>query len=112
MPGVHLPPGAVPVPGSQVNASALPVGYPREVWTEQGGMVLGVDAEQGGCFNSTAVLTQQTAAEVTVRLTQGSIGAQAKACPMYLTYKPVTVHLAAPLGQRTVVLQLLKGPTR
>ncbi|HVV23910.1 MAG TPA: hypothetical protein VHF06_31040 [Pseudonocardiaceae bacterium] len=106
MPGVHLPAGAVPVPGGQVDAHALPASFSREVWTEKGGTVLGFYGEDGGCFTSSAAVTSQTAQEVVVRLVQQEPGTGPRACPMYLRYKPMSVTLADPLGSRTVVLRL------
>jgi hypothetical protein len=105
-PGVHLPTGAVPVPGTQVDASSVPASFPREVWTVHDGTSLGFDSEQGGCFSATASVTQQTAQQVVVRFVQQDAGTAAHACPMYVTYKPTYVSLATPLGRRTVVLQM------
>jgi hypothetical protein len=102
----HLPPDAVPVPANQVDASTLPSRFSNQVWSEDGGTVLGLVGEQGGCQNTTATLVSQTATDVTIRLAAISTGGSGtRACPMYLTYKPMTVALAAPLGRRTVVLR-------
>jgi hypothetical protein len=100
----HLPPGAVPVPGNRVDAHALPSSFPRQVWTEKGGTVLGLLGEEGGCFTAKAVVDEQTGSRVTVRLIQHRPGPGPQACPMFLRYKPLTVTLAAPLGQREVRL--------
>jgi hypothetical protein len=107
MPGVHLPPGAVPVPGRQVDAHALPGSFPREVWTEQGGTVVGFYGVEGGCFTSGASMVAQTGTEVTIRLIQQKPGTGETMCPLYVGYKPMSVTLAAPLGTRTVVFQML-----
>ncbi|HEX5405352.1 MAG TPA: hypothetical protein VFX16_24005 [Pseudonocardiaceae bacterium] len=104
IPGVHLPSGAVQVPGAQVDAHALPSSFPREVWTEHGGTVLGFEGEDGGCFTSRATVDQQTDQQVTVRLIQQEGGTGEHACPQFLRYKPMSVNLAKPLGDRTVVL--------
>lgn len=104
---VDRPPlGAIPVPPGQVDASSLPRTYPAQVWTEHGGMVVGLDVEQGGCLSTTPTLLSQTATAVTIRLVRTQTGGTARACPMYLTYRPATVSLAAPLRERTVVLRL------
>lgn len=107
MPGAHLPPGAVPVPGKQVDAHALPGSFPREVWIEHGGTVVGFYGEEGGCFTSGASVVAQTGTQVTIRLIQQKPGTGETMCPMYLRYKPMSVTLAAPLGTRTVVFQML-----
>lgn len=106
MPGAHLPAGAEPVPGRQVDATSLPASFPREVWTEQGGKVLGFYGEVGGCTTAAANVTSQTTTQVLVRLIQDEPGTGPQVCPMYLRYKPMSVQLAAPLGTRTVVLEL------
>jgi hypothetical protein len=106
MPSVHLPGGAVPVPGTRVDAHALPSSFPRQVWTQHGGTVLGFQGEVGGCFTSRATVDQQTDKQVTVRLIQQEPGTGEHACPMFLRYKPMSVNLAKPLGDRTVVLLL------
>jgi hypothetical protein len=106
IPGVRVPAGAVPVPGDQVSASSLPSAFPRIVWLEKNGTVLGLYGEVGGCFTSSATATQQTDTRVIVRLVQQEPGTGSHMCPMYLRYKPMSVPLAKPLGTRTVVLQL------
>lgn len=106
IPGVHLPAGATPVAGKQVVVTSLPSTFPRTVWTENGGAVLGFYGESGGCFTSNATVVQQTDSQVIVRLVQQEPGTGSHMCPMYLRYKPMTVALAKPLGDRTVVLQL------
>lgn len=105
-PGAHLPAGATPVAGKQVVASALPSSFPRMVWTEKGGTQLGFYGEAGGCFTSNATVVQQTDTQVTVRLVQQEPGTGRRACPMYVRYQPMTVALAKPLGDRTVMLEL------
>ncbi len=105
-----LPPGAVPVAGGKVDARSLPGGFPHTVWTEQGGTVLGVIGEVGGCFTSRVVVDKQTATQVTVRLIQQAPGTGERACPMFVRYKPMTVTLAKPLGDREV--QLLMSTIR
>jgi hypothetical protein len=104
MGGVHLPAGAEPVPGTQVDASALPKSSPREVWTEHNGSTLGFEQATGGCFTTKATITGQTAQQVTVRFDQPKTTGTVRACPMYITFKPLYANLAAPLGDRQVVL--------
>lgn len=105
MPGLHLPEGAVPVAGNRVDAHSLPASFPREVWSEKNGTVLGFDGEDGGCFTSSAKVVTQTDSQVVVRLIQNEPGT-GHMCPMYLRYKPMSVTLDKPLGDRNVVLQL------
>jgi hypothetical protein len=104
MGGVHLPAGAEPVPGTQVDAAALPKNSPREVWTEHNGTTLGFEQATGGCFTTKATVTGQTATRVTVRFDQPARTSTGRACPMYIRYQPLYANLTAPLGHRTVVL--------
>jgi hypothetical protein len=105
-PGVHLPAGATPVAGSQVNATGLPSAFPRLAWLEQNGTLLGFYGQEGGCFTSSASVTQQTDTQVVVRLVQQQAGTGGHACPQFVRYKAMSVPLAKPLGSRTVVLHL------
>jgi hypothetical protein len=111
MPGVHVPAGAVLVPGARVDAHSLPGTFPREVWTEHNGTVLGFIGEAGGCFTSRAVIDKQTDSGVTVRLIQQQGGTGEHACPMYVRYKPMSVTLAKPLGDRNVqlLMSIIRG---
>jgi hypothetical protein len=104
LPSAHLPTGAVPVAGAKVDARALPAGYPRLVWTEGNGSVVGFFAEQGACTTVSASVLGQTDQAVTVRLliTQP---ASTKPCPEYLLNEEMTVNLDRPLGSRAVIMQ-------
>ncbi|HJP76686.1 MAG TPA: hypothetical protein VJ914_20620 [Pseudonocardiaceae bacterium] len=105
LPNVHLPAGSVPVAGSKVDASGLPPGYPRLVWTEGNGSVIGFFAEQGACSTVGASVISQTGSAVTVRLLQQQ-PASTKPCPaQHILNKEMTVNLAQPLGGRTVIMQ-------
>lgn len=104
LPNVHLPAGAVPVAGSKVDATALPAGYPRLVWTEDNGATIGFFAEQGACTTASASVPAQTDSSVTVRLLITK-AATTKPCPLYLLDKQMTVKLDRPLGDRTVIMQ-------
>jgi hypothetical protein len=104
MPNIKLPDGAVPVAGSQVDASSLPSGYPRLVWTLSGGSTLGLYGLQGACQTASAQVATQTDAQVVVRLIEQE-SASRKPCPMYLKFQALSVTLDKPLGKRTVVLQ-------
>ncbi|HEX3778177.1 MAG TPA: hypothetical protein VHX38_00790 [Pseudonocardiaceae bacterium] len=104
LPSVHLPPGSEPVAGAKVDASALPAGYPRLVWTVGNGGTLGFFTEQGACQTVSAQVIAQTATAVTIRLLQIQ-PASTKPCPHSLLNKPTTVGLSQPLGSRTVIMQ-------
>ena len=108
MGGPKLPAGSTAVSGSRVNGTELPAGFPREVWTTGDGSTLGLYGEQGGCQTLSASVVAQTDSQVTVRLLQiqQKPTAHQTGCPMYEMLKPMSVTLAKPLGNRTVLLQL------
>jgi hypothetical protein len=97
------PPGAVAVPEAKVDASALPPGYPKVVWTEGDGSTVGAYGQAGGCTEAKADVVEQTGQHVVVRITETTTSAGP--CTMELRIPPLTVKLDAPLGDRTVVLQ-------
>ncbi|WP_026448882.1 lipoprotein [Actinopolyspora mortivallis] len=103
------PPKPVPekerteVPTARVDGSALPEGYPREVWTQNGGSVLVVTGQEGGCGEVRARVTEQTERRVGVELVEET-PRDAGPCTMDLRYPPVTAPLDSPLGEREVVL--------
>jgi hypothetical protein len=103
-PGVHAPAGSVVVPANRVDARALPFSFPKLVWIDHAGTSLGFEGEVGGCLTSRAEVDGQTATQVTVRLIQQQAGTGERSCPMFVRYRPMTVHLTAPLGDRTVRL--------
>ncbi len=96
------PPGGRTVPPAQVDASALPEGYPRLVWTQEGGSVLGAYGQEGGCSVVRADVVEET--PDTVRLQFVEVIPTTGPCTMDLRFPPLTVPLAEPLGDRTVVL--------
>lgn len=100
----HLPAGSEPVAGTRVDASSLPAGYPRLVWTVGNGSTLGFFAEQGACQTVGAQVTAQTATAVTIRLLDIQ-PATTKPCAKNVLNKEMTVNLDQPLGSRTVIMQ-------
>lgn len=103
--GPMLPANAEPVSGSRVDASALPNGYPREVWTIGDGHQLGLYGDAtGGCQSVSAKVTAQTTSQVTVdEVVRSETGTAS--CPM-TGMRTLTVTLDQPLGSRTVRLEL------
>jgi len=97
------PAGGTPVDEARVDASALPDGYPKVVWTEGDGSVIGAYGQAGGCTEASAQVTEQNGQRVIMRITETVTSTGP--CTMELRYPPLTVKLDAPLGGRTVVLQ-------
>lgn len=103
-PRLTVPEGSTPVPPGQVDASALPGGYPREVWTANGGTILNVRAQEGGCGHALGEATEQTGDHVVVNLSETK-AQTGQMCTMDIRYPVISVALAAPLDQRKVVLK-------
>lgn len=102
-PGWPGPPAdGVEVPAGQVDAATLPEGYPRLVWTEDDGGVVGAIGQEGGCTQVHAELREQT--PQLIRFAFVEVTTSPGPCTMDLRFRPLTVQLDAPLGERTVVL--------
>lgn len=101
--GPRPPPGGRELPAVQVDPAALPQDYPRLVWTERGGTVIGAYGRGGGCTDVHAELTEQT--PEAVRMTLVEVTTSSGPCTMDLRFPPLTVALDAPLGERVVILQ-------
>ncbi|GAA3531077.1 hypothetical protein GCM10022222_12660 [Amycolatopsis ultiminotia] len=108
-PQFQVPAGSVPVPAGKLDAAALPKQYPREVYTGNGGTILVVRAEEGGCGHALGQAVEQTAQHVVVDLSETK-AKPGQMCTMDLRHPVISVALAAPLGERTVVLE--KSPPR
>jgi len=105
------PPGGEKIPAGQVDAAALPEGYPRLVWTQEGGSVLGAYGQEGGCTQVRADLVEQTAESVRIMFVE--LTPTTGPCTMDLRFPPLTVRLDEPLGDRMVVLEREQaGPPR
>lgn len=90
------------MPAGQIDAGALPEGHPRLVWTEDGGRVVGAVGQEGGCTEVHSELREQT--PQLVRFAFVEVATSPGPCTMDLRFRPLTVQLDAPLGERTVVL--------
>lgn len=102
------PAGAQAVATPKVDASSLPEGYPRIAWTEGDGTAVGAyGVASGGCVEVRGELGEQNAQRVVLRLVE--VTTSTGPCTMEIRYLPVTIKLAAPLGERTVVLQRMVG---
>ncbi|WP_191254297.1 hypothetical protein [Amycolatopsis oliviviridis] len=106
-PRQEVPEGSTKLPDKQLDASALPADYPREVYTSNGGTILNVRGQEGGCGHATAEATQQDGNRVTVNLTELK-GQTGQMCTMDIRHPVISVALAAPLGERTVVLKQMR----
>jgi hypothetical protein len=103
-PRLELPPGSTPVPAAKVDAAALPRDFPRQVYTANGGTIINLRAEEGGCQHALGEATEQTAQHVVLDLSETK-AQTGQMCTMDLRYPYISVALAAPLGDRTVVLK-------
>lgn len=106
-PRQEVPEGSTKLPDKQLDASALPADYPREVYTSNGGTILNIRGQEGGCGHATAEATQQDGTRVTVNLTELK-GQTGQMCTMDIRHPVISVSLAAPLGERTVVLKQMR----
>lgn len=94
-----------PVPKSQLNAGGLPDAFPREAKARDSKLT--ITAQEGGCSEASAEVSDQAADTVTVLLVETE-PADKMMCTMDVRYPPVTVELDQPLGDRTLVLEHTK----
>lgn len=99
-----VPVGSEPVPIEQIDASGLPAGYPHDVTSSNGGTVLSLLTEEGGCAHMSAAPVAQDAKQVVVNFTRTKAQA-GQMCPQYIRDVTISVTLDAPLAQRTLVLK-------
>ncbi|GAA3531072.1 hypothetical protein GCM10022222_12650 [Amycolatopsis ultiminotia] len=99
-----VPPGDTAPAAGQVDASALPAGYPHDVVLADGGSTVVVQAEEAGCDQVSAAAGEQNGDHVvvTVTLVRAPHG---KMCPMHVRETPLPVRLAEPLGARKLLLR-------
>ena len=103
-PRLTVPEGSTQVPADKIDATALPAGFPREVWTANGGTVLNIRAQEGGCGHALGEAAEQAGDHVVVNLSETKAQTN-QMCTMDIRYPVISVTLAAPLDQRTVVLK-------
>lgn len=89
---------------AQIDASRLPADYPREVTVSNGGTVLNIRAQEGGCGHVSASPIEQNDKRVVINLVQTQAQTD-QMCTMDIRTPVITATLSAPLGQRTVVLE-------
>ncbi len=95
-------PGGTPVPPGQVNTDGVTTGMQPVVWEQDGGLTLAAVAEEGGCVTVSGRVPKQTATEVDFQVV--SVAVKHGVCPHFVRNVRVTVHLDAPLGDRTIML--------
>ncbi|MEV6898186.1 hypothetical protein [Amycolatopsis sp. NPDC051372] len=98
------PPGDTAPAAGQIDASALPAGYPHDVTLAQGGKVVVIHADEAGCDHIMAAAGEENAqqAVVVVTVTKAPHG---QMCPMHVREVSLPVPLAEPLGGRQLVLR-------
>jgi hypothetical protein len=92
------------VPAAQTDFSALPAGYPHEVWVSADGRTLFARGQEGGCDRVHGEVREQTAQRVMVSLVKTQSPPRGQMCTMDIRYPVVSVPQDEPLGQRTVLL--------
>jgi hypothetical protein len=101
-----VPEGTTEVPAKQIDSSALPADYPRDVTTSNGGTVLSIRAQEGGCGHVSAAVAEQTAQRVVVDLKETKAQTN-QMCTMDIRTPVISATLDAPLAARTLVLTVV-----
>ncbi|HWM05168.1 MAG TPA: hypothetical protein VNP92_22745 [Actinophytocola sp.] len=98
------PNGGEKVSAGQIDAKALPQGYPVMVWTEEDGATIGVVAQEGGCGKASVEVAEESASQVLLTMVE-TVPSDAQPCTMDLRYPKITTELDEPLADRKVVLK-------
>jgi hypothetical protein len=98
------PNGGEEVSAGQIDAKALPKGYPVMVWTEEDGATIGVVAQEGGCGKASVEVAEESASQVLLTMVE-TVPSEAQPCTMDLRYPKITTELDEPLADRKVVLK-------
>lgn len=101
------PSGGEEVSAGQIDATALPAGYPVLAWIEGDGRTVGVVAQEGGCGKASVEVATQTDREVVLTMVE-TVPKDPKPCTMDLRYPKVTAELDQPLADRTLVLKTVR----
>ncbi|WP_020657958.1 hypothetical protein [Amycolatopsis benzoatilytica] len=103
-PTQSVPPGDTALAPGQLDASALPDGYPHDVSLANGGTVVVIQAEEAGCNKLSAKAGEQTPSQVVILVTVAK-PPRGQMCPFHVREVTLTVPLSAPLGARKLVLR-------
>ncbi|MPZ82833.1 MAG: hypothetical protein GEV28_21510 [Actinophytocola sp.] len=98
------PSGGEKVSAGQIDATALPKGFPVMVWTEGDGRTVGVVAQEGGCGKASVEVPTQSDSEVVLTMIE-TVPKDPKPCTMDLRYPKLTTELDQPLADRKLVLK-------
>jgi hypothetical protein len=98
------PSGGEKVSAGQIDATALPKGYPVMAWTEGDGTTVGVVAQEGGCGKASVEVPTQSATQVVITMIE-TVPSEPKPCTMDLRYPKITTELDQPLADRKLVLK-------
>jgi hypothetical protein len=99
-----IAPGDDVIAETQVDARALPEGYPRGLTRSADGKTVILQAEEGGCRRVSAHVGDQTAQQVVVFVAV-TAPKKGQLCPDYIKDVSIPLALTEPLGTRTVVLR-------
>jgi hypothetical protein len=101
---LSVAPSAGAVPATQLDASALPEGFPQEVWVQGDGKTLAVRTQEGGCGKASVEVAEQTDGQVVLTIVETQ-PTDAPVCTMDIRYPIITVTLDRPVDDRTIVLR-------
>ncbi len=100
-----VPPNATPVAKEKVDATSLSETYRGEAYVFGDGRDVEVFGMGGGCKEARAEVTAQSAEVVQVTLVTITKQPAGTMCTQEVRQVPLTVRLAAPLGDRRLVLE-------
>ncbi|HUQ59345.1 hypothetical protein [Lentzea sp.] len=100
-----VPPGATPVAKEKVDTTSLSDTYRAEAYVFNDGRDVEVFGMGGGCKEARAEVTAQSAEVVQITLVTITKQPPGTMCTQEVRQVPLTVRLAAPLGDRRLLLE-------
>ena len=100
-----VPPNVTPVPKEKVDSTSLSDTFRTEAYVFNDGRDVEVFGVGGGCKEARAEVTAQSAEVVQITLVTITKQSPGTVCTQEIRQVPLTVRLAAPLGDRRLVLE-------
>lgn len=100
-----LPGSPTEVPPARVDGTVLPETYKSQVQVGSDGRTLMVIGQAGGCKTASAEVTAEAADQVIITLVTTYYAPSGGVCTQEVRDVPLNVTLAAPLGERKIVLE-------
>ena len=100
-----LPGSPTEVPPARIDGTVLPETYKSQVQVGSDGRTLMVIGQAGGCKTASAEVTAESPDQVLITLVTTYYAPNGGVCTQEIRDVPLNVTLAAPLGERKIILE-------